>query len=115
MLDLYNNRGGFKASLAYAIEAMGETAFDFYEKFSEFFYRNGFQHRSHKKEDLYRIFWAFGQEAGIGQEPGADPEVSIGAEGGTGCQLEQMLECDLVETMNFDAVKKFKRKGWIIG
>lgn len=94
VLDLYNNRGGFKGSLAYAISAMGETAFDFYEKFSEFYYREGHQHRSHKKEDLYRIFYAFGQEAGLGEE------------------LVALLEQDLEATMNFDAVKKFKRKGW---
>lgn len=94
VLDLYNNRGGFKRSLTYAIDAMGETAFDFYEKFSEFFYREGFQHRSHKKEDLYRIFYAFGREAELGEE------------------LVALLEQDLEATMNFDAVKKFKRKGW---
>jgi radical SAM superfamily enzyme YgiQ (UPF0313 family) len=97
VLDLYNNRGGFKASLEYAISAVGQTSFDFYEKFAEFFYRNGFQHRSHKKEDLYRIFYAFGQEAELGDE------------------LTALLEQDLEATMNFDAVKKFKRKGWIIG
>ena len=96
VLDLYNNRGGFKASLKRAIASMGETAFDFYEKFAEFFYRNGFQHRSHKKEDLYRIFYAFGMEAELGDE------------------LAVLLEQDLVETMNFDAVKKFRRKGWEI-
>ena len=96
VLDLYNNRGGFKASLEYAISAMGRTAFDFYEEFAEFFYREGFQHRSHKKEDLYRIFFAFGQERDLGEE------------------LEALLEQDLVATMNFDAVKKFKRKGWAI-
>ncbi len=94
VLDLYNNRGGFKASLAYAIDTMGATAFDFYEKFSEYFYREGHQHRSHKKEDLYRIFYAFGQENGLGE------------------QLTVLLEQDLEATMNFDAVKKFKRKGW---
>ena len=97
VLDLYNNRGGFKASLEYAVSVFGATAFDFYEKFAEFFYREGFQHRSHKKEDLYRIFYAFGQEEDLGEK------------------LVELLEQDLVETMNFDAVKKFKRKGWIIG
>ena len=97
VLDLYNNRGGFKASLEYAISAVGQTSFDFYEKFAEFFYRNGFQHRSHKKEDLYRIFYAFGQEAELGEK------------------LTELLEHDLEATMNFDAVKKFKRKGWVIG
>ena len=94
VLDLYNNRGGFKNSLAYAIEVVGMTAFDFYEKFSEYFYKEGHQHRSHKKEDLYRIFYAFGQAIGLGDK------------------LTELLEQDLEATMNFDAVKKFKRKGW---
>ncbi len=96
VLDLYNNRGGFKASLDYAIETMGVTAFDFYEVFSEYFYRMGHQHRSHKKEDLYRIFYGFAMEKGMGEK------------------MVQLLEQDLEATMNFDAVKKFKRKGWSI-
>ena len=32
-----------------------------------------------------------------------------------GEKLTELLEHDLEATMNFDAVKKFKRKGWIIG
>lgn len=96
VLDLYNNRGGFKASLAHAIEVTGKGAFDFYEDFSEYFYSKGYQHRSHKKEDLYRIFYGFAMEAGMGEE------------------MVQLLEHDLEVTMNFDAVKKFKRKGWSI-
>lgn len=96
VLDLYSNRGGFKASLTYAIEAAGKTAFDFYEDFSEYFYRMGHQHRSHKKEDLYRIFYGFAMEKELGDE------------------IVQLLEQDLEATMNFDAVKKFKRKGWDI-
>lgn len=96
VLDLYANRGGFGRSLAYAIEKFGQTPFDFYESFAEYFYQNGYQHRSHKKEDLYRIFNAFGQAYEFGQE------------------LTSCLEKDLEATMNFDAVKKFKRKGWEI-
>lgn len=96
VLDLYANRGGFGKSLAYAIEKFGQTPFDFYEVFAEYFYQNGYQHRSHKKEDLYRIFNAFGQAYDFGQE------------------LTSCLEEDLEATMNFDAVKKFKRKGWEI-
>ena len=95
-VEYFCEQPGFDASLKYAIDAMGETAFDFYEKFAAFYYREGFQHRSHKKEDLYRIFYAFGQDAGLGD------------------RLEELLEQDLVKTMNFDAVKKFRRKGWTI-
>lgn len=96
VLDLYNNRGGFEASLEYAIKTMGLTAFDFYEVFSEYYYRKGHQHRSHKKEDLYRIFYGFAMEKDLGE------------------RMVRVLEQDLENTMNFDAVKKFKRKGWSI-
>lgn len=96
VLDLYNNRGGFEASLKTAIGLMDRTAFDFYEAFAGYFYRNGHQHRSHKKEDLYRIFYGFSGEMGWLEE------------------MLPVLESDLEAAMNFDAVKKFKRKGWDI-
>lgn len=96
VLDLYNNRGGFSTSLKFVIEAMRLTAFDFYELFSEYFYSMGYQHRSHKKEDLYRIFYGFAMEHDLGDS------------------MVRILEQDLENTMNFDAVKKFKRKGWSI-
>lgn len=93
VLDLYRNRGGFAGSLAFAVRR-AENPFSFYEEFAEFYYAKGFQHSSHKKEDLYRIFYQFGRERGFGDE------------------LKELLEADLEHTMNFDAVKKFKRKGW---
>lgn len=93
VLDLYRNRGGFDRGLAFSIERE-ENAFSFYEDFADFYYTKGFQHSSHKKEDLYRIFYQFGCERGFGDE------------------LKKLLEADLEDTMNFDAVKKFKRKGW---
>lgn len=96
ILDLYYNRRGFSRSLPWAIRQMNEGPFVFYENFSEYYYDRGFQHRSHKKEDLYRIFYAFGQEKNLGQV------------------FTELLLQDLEQTMNFDAVKKFKRKGWNI-
>lgn len=96
LLDLYDNRGGFSRSLRYGISRMRKSPFAFYERFSEYYYEHGFQHRSHKKEDLYRIFYAFGHARELGKG------------------LEECLSRDLEETMNFDAVKKFKRKGWNI-
>lgn len=96
VLDLYYNRGGFEGALSWAIEKMGKTAFDFYEAFAGYYYAHGYQHCSHKKEDLYRIFYDFGQSRGWEEE------------------LLPLLFADLEKTMNFDAVKKFKRKGWSI-
>lgn len=94
VLSLYHNREGFRNSLIYAIDTYAETPFDFYQDFALFFYEKGYQLRSHKKEDLYRIFYAYTHDKG------ADPE------------MDRLLESDLEASMNFDAVKKFKRKGW---
>lgn len=96
VLDLYYNRGGFHNTLNGAIFRNDETPFDFYQSFSRFFYGKGYQHKSHKKEDLYRIFYAYFRDIQADET------------------LLASLEKDLEETMNFDAVKKFKRKGWHI-
>lgn len=96
VLDLYYNRGGFSGALSAAIPKIADTPFDFYEKLAEHYYAKGFQHRSHKKEDLYRILLQFFGFCGRGEE------------------LFLPLETDLKQTMNFDAVKKFERKGWTI-
>lgn len=92
VLDLYHNRGGFEYTLSYMIDA---SAFDFFEAFAAYYYQ-GYQHKSHKKEDLYRILYEYAGT--IYEKPRA----------------KQFLELDLENTMNFDAVKKFKRKGWSI-
>ncbi|MCI5721141.1 MAG: B12-binding domain-containing radical SAM protein [Firmicutes bacterium] len=94
VLDLYDNKGGFCLSLRNIMALTGLDAFGFYMEFSEFFYEEGYQHRSHKKEDLYRILNKFAESKDI-------------------C-IREWLENDLEATMNFDAVKKFYRKGWEI-
>ncbi len=101
VLDLYFNRGGFEDSLDFAVREFSDCPFDFYEEFSHFYYLKGYQHRSHKKEDLYRIFYAYGlwkekTIAGIAEK------------------LKNLLEWDMHRTLNPDAVKKFKKKGWDI-
>lgn len=96
VLDLYHNRGGFETALDWGIQSYGKGPFAFFEAFSQYFHSQGFQHRSHKKEDLYRIFYAFGCFLEQGES------------------LKPLLETDLEATMNFDAVKKFKKKGWDI-
>ena len=103
VLDLYHNKGGFAESTTFLI-SKEKSAFDFYDNLAEFFYREGFQHRSHKKEDLYRILLKYVSE-----------KTNLGM-----CSddfydwAKELIEKDLRETMNFDAVKKFMRKGWDI-
>lgn len=96
VLDLYANKGGFEMSLAYLIKTLGGNAFLFYEQLADFFFSKGYQHRSHKKEDLYRILLKFAESKGLGEV------------------TELFLTEDLTRTMNFDAVKKFHKKGWEI-
>lgn len=96
VLDLYANKGGFEMSLDYLIKTLGGNPFHFYELLADFFFSKGFQHRSHKKEDLYRILRKFAESKGIADS------------------AELFLTEDLTQTMNFDAVKKFHKKGWEI-
>ncbi|WP_312094819.1 B12-binding domain-containing radical SAM protein [Aminipila sp.] len=99
LLDLYYNRGGFFKTLEYAIARFQITAFDFYEELAYFFYLKGYQNRSHKKEDLYRIFYEYAcwKDRSL---PGAAEEI------------QQTLILDMGDTLNPDAIKKFNRKGW---
>ncbi len=99
VFDLWYNRGGFSQTLEYVFKTKktvnaGELPepFDVFESLADFFYDNGFQNRSHKKEDLYRIFFKF---AG-------------------GEDVKMRLKEDMDKTLNFDAVKKFIKKGWDI-
>ncbi|MHC1722908.1 MAG: DUF4080 domain-containing protein [Aminipila sp.] len=99
LLDLYYNRGGFYKTLEYAIARFQITAFDFYEELAYFFYLKGYQNRSHKKEDLYRIFYEYAcwKDRSL---PGVAEEI------------QRMLVLDMSSTLNPDAIKKFNRKGW---
>ena len=98
VFELYYNRGGFSETLR---EACGgyETPFDFYEELASFYYLKGYQHRPHRKEDLYRILrafflWKYKKEPERGQT------------------LCDWLRRDLHAAMNPEAVKKFEKKGW---
>lgn len=101
VLDLYYNRSGFRKTLEYAIENFAQSPFDFYEEFADYYYLKGFQHKSHKKEDLYRIFllYAAWKERYI-------PEAKA--------KIKELLKVDMDKTLNPDAIKKFERKGWDI-
>lgn len=100
VLNLYHNKGGFEKTLPYLIKEVSRTPFGFYQKLADFYYSHGYQHRSHKKEDLYRILMAFAKSCAENEN----------LEEGTLTLLNE----DLENNMNFDAVKKFKKKGWEI-
>ena len=73
-----------------------DTPYDFYEQFSNEYYQRGYQHRSHKKEDLYRILDRFGRQRGSAAS----------------AEVRQLLRLDMADTLNPEAIKKFERKGW---
>jgi len=99
VLNLYYNKGGFAKTLSYITSEFAETPFDLYEEFSIYFNLKGFQHKSHKKEDLYRILHEFAMWKA--------KKLEISGE-----KLLNCLEDDMKASLNEDAVKKFKRKGW---
>jgi len=99
ILDLYYNRGGFEKTLEYMAAVMANSPFEFYEELADFYYFKGFQHSSHRKEDLYRILYAYAQWKDH-SKPGC-------AE-----RSKDILTQDMKNSMNFDAIKKFERKGW---
>lgn len=101
LLDLYYNRGGFQRTVDFAIENLTESPFDFYEELADYFYLKGFQHRSHKKEDLYRIFLLY-----AGWKERFTPNIKE--------KIKELLTLDMTDTLNPDAIKKFERKGWEI-
>ena len=96
VLDDFYNKGGFNRGLAAGIASF-KTAFDFYDCFAEFYFREGYQRSSHKKEDNYRILARFAKEE-------------------TDCRenIKEALYNDLTERMNPEAVKRFDKKGWEI-
>ena len=97
VLDLYYNRGGFTWSIEFIERSISNSSFDFYEMLADFYYMKGFQKQSHSKEDIYRILYAFVCENKDRLPAG---------------EAKHLIEEDLIRTMNPDAVKKFKKKGW---
>lgn len=158
VLDLYANRGGFESSVVYLMQNSaasgarsacaareereasvvsgtaenGARPFKFFESLAEFYYAMGFQHQSHKKEDLYRIlykFWRKAQGAAAGISNAAPEGVATASRDAADAQgvhfdhsalygsyndFRDILMQDMQETLNFDAVKRFIKKGWEI-
>jgi radical SAM superfamily enzyme YgiQ (UPF0313 family) len=100
VLNLYYNRGGFSQTLDYMIQQVGNP-FDFFEEFALFYHLKGYQGVSHKKEDLYRILKKYSSWKNR-TLPGTEERAT------------ELLNRDMQDTLNEDAMKKFNRKGWNI-
>lgn len=101
LLELYYNRGGFGRTFDFAAAELAETPFDFYEELADYYYLKGFQHKSHKKEDLYRIFYLY-----AGWKERFTPNIKD--------KIKELLILDMQDALNPEAIKKFERKGWEI-
>lgn len=101
VLDLFSNRGGFERTLSFLEKNVAAGPFDLFEQIADFYYAGGYQHRSHKKDALYRILMRF-----VETRKGLSNKMVEEARG--------LLLEDLAATMNEDTVKKFHKKGWEI-
>ena len=97
LLDLYWNRGGFAHTINFMTDVEFDEPFDFYDTFAKYYFAEGHHHKSHKKEDLYRILDAFGASLD---------------EGDAAEDVRTLLMKDMQETLNPEAIKKFEKKGW---
>ena len=97
LLDLYWNRGGFAHTINFMTDVEFDEPFDFYDTFAKYYFAEGHHHKSHKKEDLYRILDAFGATLD---------------EGDAAEDVRTLLMKDMQETLNPEAIKKFEKKGW---
>ncbi|MBR5315489.1 MAG: DUF4080 domain-containing protein [Firmicutes bacterium] len=101
VLDLFSNKGGFAQTVAYLERKIAKSPFDLYDQIATCFYESGYQHRSYKKDDLYRILLKFAENHHL-----VDSEMAE--------EVRFLLMADLEATMNADTVKKFHKKGWDI-
>ncbi len=101
VFDLYYNRKGFSGTLDLLLEETGLTPFGLFWELTGYYCLQGWQHRSHSKEEAYRMLYKFALWKAETTE-------------GLGEKARQALETDMETYLNFDAIKKFKRKGWNI-
>ena len=99
VLDVYYNRGGFENTLEYLTKIVAASPFDFFEEFAVFYNLKGYAESSHKKEDMYRILYQY-------------VEWRLKGDAETASELRYLLEEDMGRTLNPEAVKRFKKKGW---
>ncbi|MBR5739870.1 MAG: DUF4080 domain-containing protein, partial [Firmicutes bacterium] len=101
MLDTYYNRGGFTNTLNFFMSEI--TPFRFYKGLAEFYYENGYQNRERRKEDQYRILYAYAREL---ERTG---RIENCAE-----EALKTLDMDLRGTLDDINYNRFNKKGWEI-
>jgi radical SAM superfamily enzyme YgiQ (UPF0313 family) len=126
VFELYGNRGGFENSVAFLMRKLGCTPFNFFERLADFYYAKGYQDRSHSKENLYRILYEFADKiydeinkrdemiiayaSSIMEQRGYEREPKKKETGLVA--FKSVINTDMLNSLNKEAVKKFDRKGW---
>ena len=65
IIEKYYNKPGFRNSLEYLIEKTKLNPFQFYSSFADYWYENGYQHISHKKDAQYKILKSYIESIGL--------------------------------------------------
>ena len=103
VMDVYLKDGGFTKSLDRILSDTGIKPYDMFKKLSQYIYDNNLKGKMHKKENLYRILYAFA--IGLYDELNDTLKLQM---------LMDVIHSDLERNLSSDAVKKFERKGWEI-
>ena len=89
--------------MEYLIAELGIGSFGFYEMLADYYYERGFQNRDRKKDDQYRILYAF-----------ADYAAAETGSARLGERAHTRLMRDAEQNMNPENLKRFLKKGWEI-
>ena len=103
VLDIYLKDGGFEKSLERILSDTGIKPYEMFRKLSDYIVENKLRDKMDKKENLYRILYAFA--IGLYDELNDTLKLQI---------LMEVIHSDLERNLSADAIKKFERKGWEI-
>ncbi len=107
VLDLFYNRGGFHNTLDFCVQGIKEPPFRFFNELADYFYANGCQHRSWKKEDLYKILHEFIVQRAAYSSANLQ---KLWAGKDLVAEIKKLIFTDMVATLNEDAVKRQIKK-----
>lgn len=94
IVELYYNEGGFRETMAFMSAVFGETPFDFYNHFAIYCFQSGLPAKSHEKEALCRMCYAFARTK----------ENDIP---GSLANVKRLLAKDAGRAYDFDEIKRF--------
>ncbi|MDD5824264.1 MAG: DUF4080 domain-containing protein [Firmicutes bacterium] len=100
-VDTYVGKGGFEESIGRMLTDTKLKPYDFFSKLSAFIIGNGYDKKMSKKDNLYRILYAFATN--IYDEMNDTLKLQM---------IKDILHSDLENNTTEEGIKKFERKGW---